>query len=166
MTRGVEVSLAGIEAVDDLAALHRSSFEDVWGRDAIARVIDWPGAFALIAHAAGDAVGMALARVVRDEAEILALGVTPAHRRRGAGRALVAAAAARATTLGAATLYLEVAADNHAAHALYSDFGFIDVGRRPRYYRRLGGAADALIMRCPLASHTVDSSDGPSDSIH
>ena len=37
--------------------------------------------------------------------------------------------------------------DNAAARQLYADFGFVAVGRRPCYYSRLGGPADALVLR-------------------
>ncbi len=37
-------------------------------------------------------------------------------------------------------IWLEVHADNHPAQALYKQVGFIEVGRRPKYYRDGGDA--------------------------
>ena len=48
----------------------------------------------------------------------------------------------------AVQIWLEVAADNYAAQALYSGFGFIEYGRRSKYYKRAGNfLVDAVLMR-------------------
>ncbi len=98
--------------------------------------------------------GFILCRVAADEAEMLTLGVAPAQRRRGAGRALVALAMTEAERRGARQMFLEVGEDNAPARALYESLGFIGVGRRERYYRRgVGGTAEegaALVLRCEL----------------
>jgi ribosomal-protein-alanine N-acetyltransferase len=41
-------------------------------------------------------------------------------------------------------MFLEVAADNAAALEFYAQAGFVEVGRRPRYY---ANGADALVLR-------------------
>ena len=92
--------------------------------------------------------GFALGRVAGPEAELLTLAVHPRARRRGLGRALVAAFEAEAAARGAAEVLLEVAATNHAARALYARLGYVAVGRRPGYYRRAGAPpVDALVLR-------------------
>ena len=56
-----------------------------------------------------------------------------------------------AQTAGAEAMFLEVAADNAAAIALYAGAGgFVRVGARPGYYPRETGAIDALVMRRDL----------------
>ncbi len=80
----------------------------------------------------------------RAQAEIHTIGVDPAFRRLGIGRALLrglleVADAARAT------VFLEVRTDNEAARALYEAAGFSVAGVRKRYYRPSG--ADAFTMR-------------------
>jgi ribosomal-protein-alanine N-acetyltransferase len=48
-------------------------------------------------------------------------------------------------------MFLEVAADNEAALALYAALGFSPAGRRFRYYERSHGPrVDAIILRSPL----------------
>ena len=77
----------------------------------------------------------------------------PASRRQGLGRALVDAAATLAGDQGAEALFLEVAATNSAALALYAQAGFETVGRRPGYYPQPGGLpVDAIVMRWDLNS--------------
>ena len=65
----------------------------------------------------------------------------------GTARLLLQAAFDAGGSWGQRRVFLEVAADNMPARALYVGLGFDIVGRRPRYYRRPGGeAVDALIV--------------------
>jgi [ribosomal protein S18]-alanine N-acetyltransferase len=125
-----------------MAAIHAASFpaRERWGTDAMALQLGLPGVFGLIDPAGA----LVLARVVADEAEILTLAVTPPLRRQGRARSLLEAAISEAAARGAKTLFLEVSVSNAPARALYGAAGFVEVGRRPRYYP---GGADALIMR-------------------
>lgn len=125
-----------------LAALHAQAFPagEQWDADAMAAQLCLPGVFGWVAPQGG----MVLARVAADEAEILTLAVDPGMQRRGLGRALLAATLDTAAARGAVTLFLEVAATNGPARALYADSGFGQVGRRPNYYP---GGADALVLR-------------------
>lgn len=128
-----------------MAAIHAASFppRERWGEDAMRLQLELPGAFGLI-DARG---GFVLARVAADEAEILSIAVMPKARRVGLGRTLLTAAIAEARARGAAAVFLEVAAANAAARALYAQAGFREVGTRPNYYP--GGAA-ALVLRAAL----------------
>lgn len=136
-----------------MAVAHADSFEDSWSADDIAALLASPGAFAmLVRDETGLVQAFALARAAADEAELLTLAVAPGVRRRGLGAALVEAVAGAAAAGGARRLFLEVAADNAAALALYRRAGFAPVGERPAYYRRAGGAADALVFARDLNS--------------
>jgi ribosomal-protein-alanine N-acetyltransferase len=135
-----------------LAELHAACFEDAWDEAALAALLAMPGAFALIAEAADRADGFVIARAAAGEAEILSLGVRPDLRRRGLGRSLLQSAIAEAAGRGAGRLYLEVAADNWPARALYLANGFAQVGRRPDYYRRPGAATLALVLAKDIGS--------------
>lgn len=138
--------------LEALAAVHGLAFQPGWSAEEIADLGSGPGVFGLIIEDEGP-IGMILCRAVAGEAEILTLAVDPTRRRRGAGRALVEAAAGMAATLGAEEMFLEVAVDNPAALALYEAAGFARVGRRPGYYARTDGAdVDAVVMRRELNS--------------
>jgi len=83
--------------------------------------------------------------------EVLTIGVTPAARRRGVARALMAAALPAARDLGAMEAFLEVAVDNDPAITLYERLGFRRTGLRKSYYDRgPEGFMDALVMRLDL----------------
>ena len=100
--------------------------------------------------------GFALVRTIGDETELLTLAVEPALRRRGIAERLIAD---WLTDSAATTAFLEVAADNLPAQALYRKHGFTVSGRRKAYYARPGGpAVDALLMRFALTMRH----DGPS----
>nr|WP_264185448.1 GNAT family N-acetyltransferase [Roseicella aerolata] len=128
-----------------LAGLHVAAFPpaEAWGPDAIALMLEMPGAYGLWRPGAG----FVLARAAGGEAEILTLAVAPAARRQGIGAALMAGALAGAAARGAEAMFLEVAAGNAAALALYRGLGFAEVGRRRRYY---ADGADALVLRRDL----------------
>jgi ribosomal-protein-alanine N-acetyltransferase len=133
-----------------LAAVHARAMDSgsAWSVADFAGLLASPGVFAL-----GDGRGIALGRVAADEAELLTIAVAPEHRRTGHGRALLAAFEARATAAGAATAYLEVAADNAAAIALYGARGYAEAGRRKGYYKSpQGRRTDAIIMARSLRS--------------
>lgn len=127
-----------------LARLHAACFVTPrpWTAAELDRLLADPACF-LIERPAGFVLG----RSVLDEAEILTIAVDPAARRQGLGRQLIDAFEAEARARGALTAFLEVAADNLPALALYRASGFVAQGRRPRYYRAPDGSLkDAEIM--------------------
>lgn len=143
--------------LDVLALLHEGAFaqsrDQPWNRDAIAALLAMPGAFGLIGLAGGEPTGLAIARVVAGEAELLTLGVLPQARRQGLARLLLGEATSRAAAEGAERIFLEVAEGNLPAQALYAEAGFVQVGRRAGYYLRADGRrAAALVLSLPLVA--------------
>ena len=130
-----------------LAAMHAVCFpEEPWNAAVMDRLRAL-GVFGRLAWQDKEPIGFVLVRDLGDEAEVLSLGVLPAARRRGVGRALLAAVVAEAERRGLASVVLEVAAANTPARRLYAGAGFVQVGRRPGYYRHLGEGGDGLILR-------------------
>ena len=89
-------------------------------------------------------VGMIDVWLIIDEAHIATLAVHPDYRGCRIATRLIDLALDEAHQLGALTAMLEVRASNHAAQALYKQFGFKIVYRRPRYY--IDNKEDALLM--------------------
>jgi len=134
--------------VAPLAAMHLACFpDDPWDAEALARILALSGGFGYLAWQGEDPAGFILARDLGEEVEVLSLGVLPAWRRRGIGGALLDAVVAEAGHRRIGSVVLEVAADNVPARHLYADRNFNTAGRRPRYYHRTDGSADALILR-------------------
>jgi ribosomal-protein-alanine N-acetyltransferase len=101
----------------------------------------------LVAEVDGRVVGYAVASFAGDIAELQRIGVVDASRRSGVATALLDEVVAEAPGTGADRLLLEVREDNPGAVAFYAARGFVEIDRRPRYYR--DGAA-AVVMRRPL----------------
>ena len=135
---------------ETLAALHARCFTTPrpWSTADFTGLLADPLAFLLVE---GDA-GFLLGRAVAGEAELLTLAIAPEARRLGLGRKLLARFLYQARLRGAETAYLEVAADNAAALALYRQAGFSEAGRRRGYYQRPDGQpVDALVLHRVLA---------------
>ena len=140
-----------VTAAEAMARLHVACFpHEPWDAESFGRLLALPGCFGHIAWDGETPVGFLLARDLEAECEILSIGVVPRYRRRGTGRALVAALVDEAGRRGLGSIVLEVAVDNNAARRLYAALGFERVGWRPRYYRRPDGLADAMILRLRL----------------
>jgi ribosomal protein S18 acetylase RimI-like enzyme len=107
---------------DDRSALHQI----------VARVRP-PRAFGL-ARLGDAAAGAALAVAERGWVGLTAVHTLPAQRRRGVAQSLLRALAGWATGQGIERLYLQVEADNTAAHKLYAGLGFTEAYRY--HYRR------------------------------
>ena len=128
----------------DLAALHARCFTvpRPWSAAEFDDLIHAPGCFLLLRPQA-----FLLGRAIAGEAELMTLAVAPESRRQGLGQALVEGFAAASRDRGASQAFLEVAADNVPAIALYHAAGWVRAGLRRRYY---GATTDAIVMRLGL----------------
>lgn len=129
---------------DAMAELHAASFTTPrpWSAAEFAQLLADPLCFALV-----ESQGFLIGRAVAGEAEILTLAVAPSARRQGVAARLVQGFLAGARDRDAASVFLEVAADNAAAISLYLQAGFGQTGRRKAYYAQPGAAPrDALVL--------------------
>jgi [ribosomal protein S18]-alanine N-acetyltransferase len=134
---------------EPVADLHSALFDSPWTGDSLRRLMELPSVRGLVAETGTAHVlaGFILGLVAADEAEVLSIGVAPAWQRRGIAGLLMREFTASVSRSGAKCVFLEVAADNAPALALYSREGFRCVGLRKRYYERRGVAfADALAL--------------------
>jgi [ribosomal protein S18]-alanine N-acetyltransferase len=104
----------------------------------LALVIDWDGLL----------IGFAIAVMIRGDAELEAIGIATGNQRQGAGSQLLRAMLNELRDAGATHVFLEVRPSNYAAIALYHQFDFVEVGRRPGYYS--SPLEDAIHMKCGL----------------
>ena len=82
-----------------------------------------------------------------DIAELQRIAVRLRARRRGHATALLEAVVERAVAGRADRLLLEVREANAEALAFYAASGFVEIDRRPRYYR---DGSTAIVLRRPL----------------
>lgn len=149
------VRAAGTADVDAMGRVFEEAFDEPYGAAAVADLLKPPSVWSAIAelgrNRGSTPIGYVIVSSAADEAEILSIGVSPAMRRMSVGRALINYTVHHARSSGAAKIFLEVAADNVGAIALYGATGFERVGLRRNYYRRRGDiTVDALILRHDL----------------
>jgi [ribosomal protein S18]-alanine N-acetyltransferase len=132
----------------DVAALESDNLGvDAWSENLLAEGLAGrlPTIHYLVAEVDDVVVGHAVTSLAGDIAELQRIAVTPAARRTGVASELLEAAVALAG--GADRMLLEVRADNAGALAFYAARGFVEVDRRPRYYR---DRSTAVVMRRSL----------------
>lgn len=112
----------------------------------------------VVAEEGRELVGYAVASIVADIAELQRIAVTESHRRTGVATALLEAITIRARAGRADRLLLEVRENNEAALAFYAAHGFVEIDRRPRYYR---DGATAIVMRRNLRTDPAASAQSP-----
>jgi ribosomal-protein-alanine N-acetyltransferase len=148
--RHVSILWATPEHAADCARVHAALFNQAWDEPAFVRLLSHPASTAFLAQlGASVTAGFILGQVAAEEAEIITLGVSADHQRKGIGRRLVQALGRAAKRAGARSLFLEVGESNAAALRLYERLGFKEVGRRKGYYD--GGAAPEDALRLALA---------------
>ncbi len=79
-------------------------------------------------------VGVIGVWMMPDEAHIVTIATRESHRRHGIGEMLLQEAIELARDKAQSLVTLEVRVSNEAAIALYRQYGFEEVGLRPRYY--------------------------------
>lgn len=133
------------EHVKAVAQLERLCFCDPWNEESIASELVNPLSLWLVAEENGVLVGYVGSQSVLGESDMMNIAVSPERRRKGIARQLIDALVKALAGNGNHCLSLEVRASNEAAIQLYKKMDFVQVGRRPNYYRN--PKEDALILR-------------------
>ena len=129
----------------EVAVIERVSFSAPWPTSAYTtelttnRLARYVGA-----RIGGALVGFGGIWLMVDEAHITTMAVLPENRRSGVATALLLELLQEARRGGARVATLDVRVSNNEAQRLYRAFGFVEVGRRIRYYDDNG--EDALVM--------------------
>ena len=131
--------------VQAIAALERICFNDPWSENAIESELNNSLSLWMVAQDCGKVVGYVGSQSVLGWADMMNLAVDPDYRKQGIGRRLVEALIVRLKENKVTCLTLEVRVSNEPAISLYKSMGFVEVGRRPGYYRN--PKEDALILR-------------------
>ena len=131
--------------VTQIAELETICFSDPWSEKSIGSELENKLSYWLVAMEGGRVAGYVGSQTVLDETDMMNIAVHPDYRRKGIAEALVTALIARLKEQGSTSLMLEVRASNKPARKLYEKMGFVQVGRRPNYYRN--PKEDAYILR-------------------
>lgn len=144
--------VAGPGDLELFAALEAEVFsEDPWTPYMIAEELSSPASRYWIAtDDSGDVVGYGGAKVGGDQADVMTIGVRSHARGQGIGAAILDALLAWSREAGAREIFLDVRPSNESAIRLYEKRGFVEIGRRPRYFRN--PVEEAVEMRASLLS--------------
>lgn len=137
-----KMTLADVPAVHEIDVL---SFTLPWPERSFRfEVSDNPAARCWVAEVDEQVVAAVVIWLIVDEAHVATFATHPDFRRKGIGRRLLVHALQEAWREGARHSFLEVRASNVAAQNLYRSLGFVEDGRRPKYYKDNG--EDAILM--------------------
>lgn len=131
--------------VPQVAALEQECFSDPWSEESVASELDNPLSLWLVCLEGERVLGYVGSQTVLDETDMMNVAVSPGFRRRGIAENLIETLILTLMPRGSRSLSLEVRASNAPAIALYRKLGFVQVGRRPNYYRH--PKEDGLILR-------------------
>ena len=131
--------------VPAIAELEKICFNDPWIESSIRSELTNPLSLWLVALENDKVIGYVGSQTVLDESDVMNVAVAPEHRRKGLARELFLRLESLLKEKKVHSLTLEVRASNEAAQALYEGLGYVQVGRRPNYYRN--PKEDALILR-------------------
>lgn len=144
MLTEITICPMGEADLEQVLAIENRSFPSPWSRQHFLDELSSSHSFPLSAFTAdGRLVGYICPMLVLDEGHILDVAVDPVVRGQGVGRLLVERVLADCRASGASFVSLEVRPSNEAAVALYRVMGFVECGRRKRYYQ---DGEDALLM--------------------
>lgn len=99
-------------------------------------------------------LGFIVASCAFRRVELENLAVSAPARRRGLGYALCQQMMAWSRELGAETIELEVRASSEGAQTLYRSLGFVEQGRRQKYYS--DPIEDSVLMAAPVRVQALD----------
>lgn len=133
-------------AIADASRLHvEYALPVAWTTRRIKHAIADEATRVLVADAAGDIAGFAIARCGEHALHVMLLGVLPRYRRQRVGARLLDALERDAAAAGLRTARLELRSGNHGARRFYHGRGYWLLGVRALYYGN--GEAAAVMAR-------------------
>ena len=142
----MEIMKMNADHVASVAAIEKECFgRDAWSENSVSGELTNALALWLVAVEDGQVAGYVGSQTVCNETDMMNVAVTAEFRRRGIGEQLVTALVEELKAIDSHCLTLEVRASNTPAQAMYEKLGFVEIGRRPRYYQN--PKEDALILR-------------------
>jgi ribosomal-protein-alanine N-acetyltransferase len=137
--------------LDDIAKIEREAFRIPWKREYFESELSEPYRFARVLAGSAEVVprigGYLFAVSLYEEFHVNKIATDPRVRHRGLGRLLLEDAIARARSIGADSVTLEVRVSNVPAREFYRSYDFREAFRRKSYYQ---DGEDAFALVLPL----------------
>jgi [ribosomal protein S18]-alanine N-acetyltransferase len=139
----LQLTLARDNDLEAIALLDQRCLDGLWSLDQYAREQKSDKSDIVVARLGDQILAYGCVWSILEEAHITILAVDPQFQRRGLGRLILWGLMECAMKRGLERSTLEVKETNLAALGLYQTYGFMEAGRRPKYYN--DGSA-ALIL--------------------
>jgi [ribosomal protein S18]-alanine N-acetyltransferase len=144
-----------VRHLDALMSIEAAAYEFPWSRGNFVDSLASGYPASLLLDASGALLGYFVAMVGVDEWHLLNITVAPAQQSQGHGQFLLDHIVSLCRRGGAQQLWLEVRGSNARARAIYTRYGFTEIGVRRGYYPAAQGREDAVVMRLPLSPEAV-----------
>lgn len=137
------IRVANLNDVAEIYKIENECFSTPWSENSIAESIENENTILYIAELDGKTAGYMGVQVFSGEGYVTNVATLKEFRRRGVAKALINEVMKNEMEF----LTLEVRQSNIPAIRLYRSLGFVEVGKRPRFYRE--PTEDAVLMtRC------------------
>jgi ribosomal-protein-alanine N-acetyltransferase len=141
----IEIRRMELKDISEVVEIDRSSFTLPWTERSFKYEVQENRAARCWVTVEDERVAsMLVLWVIVDEAHIATIATHPQFRQRGLAKQMLIKSMVSAREEGALKALLEVRARHVIAQKIYCDIGFVEVGRRPMYYRDNG--EDAVLM--------------------
>lgn len=141
----INVRKMTVDDIDRVYEIEVESFQTPWSRESIEKeVIENTLAEYFVLTLDQSVIGYGGMWLIMDELHITNVAVTPKFRGKGYSSVLIQALIDFGKEKKFKHMTLEVRTGNQVAISLYEKFGFVGVGKRPKYYVDTG--EDALVM--------------------
>ncbi len=129
--------------VEGVSQIEKACFSTPWSLESFQKDLTNENAVYFCLEDDGNVIGYVGMWRSFDEGNINNIAVLPDYRRKGYGRLLLEHLISYGKEQKLSFLTLEVRESNAGARALYQSVGFLEVGRRKKYYER---REDAILM--------------------
>jgi [ribosomal protein S18]-alanine N-acetyltransferase len=133
-----------LDDLEEVTRLEKLCFSDSWSKQSFQEDLEHQFSIPLVVRFDQRIVGYTCLWCVDEQMEIANFAVSPEFRRKGIGRMMMEEVFSEAIKRGCTSVILSVRETNLPAINLYRGFGFVEAGRRKRYYRF--PVEDAIIM--------------------
>ena len=131
-----------------IMSIEELSFSSPWSEDSFRSFMGDVLSFSLVLQCENEIAGYAMGWIVEEYAELANIAVDSKFRRMGLGKELVEKVVGICREKSVEGIFLEVRESNLDAIALYSKYGFEEIGYRKEYYRN--PREDALVLMLKL----------------
>ena len=146
----IRFAVMRVTDVDAVVKIEAASFPSPWNRGHFLHELKHnPYAVNRVVKRRGAVIGYASVWILDGELQINKIAIDSAQRGRGYGRLLMNRLTRLARETRCNRVSLEVRTGNRQAQALYTNLGFVEVGRRVDYY---GPGEAAILLRRDLPS--------------